>query len=65
MTPAAAASNRGSLLGLLVQILRTATLERMILQDADTSETDQRILLDSHLVRTSPQMFAHPRAPFL
>lgn len=61
MTPASIASSPESLLGHFLQILRKATLERMVLREVNTSDMDQRVLLDSHLVRTPSQLFAASR----
>lgn len=63
MTPAITTAHPESLLGHILHILRKATLERMVLRDANTSDLDQRVLLDSHLVRTPSQLFAAPRPP--
>ncbi|WP_435258272.1 hypothetical protein ACSBLW_00345 [Thioclava sp. FR2] len=54
-----------SLIGHLLQILRSATLERLALPDVEGKEMDEHILLESYLVRTPPELFAAPKAPFL
>lgn len=56
---------RTSLLGHFLQILRKATLERMILPDIDGKEIDERILLESHLVRTSAKYYPPGPSHFL
>jgi hypothetical protein len=56
---------RASLLGHLLRILGTATRERMILPDVEGKEMQEHILLESHLVRTPPLLFAAPTAPLL
>jgi hypothetical protein len=43
-----------SLLGRLLQVLRTATLERLILPDIEGREMDERIVREPHPVRTPP-----------
>jgi hypothetical protein len=65
MTHAVTARPPGSLLGHLLDVLRTATLERMVLPDVEGKEIDERILLESHLVRTPEQLFASQKPPFL
>jgi hypothetical protein len=52
-------------MGHLLQILRSATLERMVSPEAERKEIDDHILLESHLVRTPPLLFAAPQPPFL
>lgn len=54
-----------SLLGQFLQLLRSATQERMVLPDLDGKEIDECILLESHLVRTPPTSLASQRAPLL
>jgi hypothetical protein len=54
-----------SLLGPLLRLLRTATLERMVTPDIEGRELDESILLESHLVRTPPLLVAAPRPPLL
>ena len=56
---------RPSLLGHLLSVLRTATLERMILPDVEGREMEEHILLESHLVRTPPLLFAAQQPPLL
>lgn len=56
---------RQSLLGHLLSVLRTATLERMILPDVKVREMEEHILLESHLVRTPPFLFAAQQPPLL
>ncbi|KAF0116129.1 MAG: hypothetical protein FD150_614 [Rhodobacteraceae bacterium] len=56
---------QGTLLGRILQVLRSATLERMVLPDIEGAEIDERILLESHLVRTPPSLFAAQKSPFL
>jgi hypothetical protein len=65
MTQTLNSSAQGSLLGQFLQVLRSATLERMVLPDAEGVEIDERILLESHLVRTPPMLFATQKSPFL
>lgn len=65
MTHAAHAQDHGSLLGHFLRLLRNATLERTVLPDVDGMEIDERILLESHLVRTPPMPFAAQKFPFL
>ncbi|RYH06376.1 hypothetical protein [Tropicimonas sp. IMCC6043] len=43
---------RPFLIGSLLQLMRTATLERTVLPDGKDKEIDEHILLESHLVRT-------------
>ena len=56
---------RPSLMGNLLQILRTATQERMVFPDVEEKEIDEHILLESHLLRTPPLLFATPQPQFL
>lgn len=65
MTDFISAPQRLSLLGHLFRVLRTATLERMVLPEGEGKEIDERILLDSHLVRTPPTLFAAQKPPML
>ncbi len=55
---------QGSLLGHFLQMLRSATLERTVLPDLDGEEIDECILLESHLVRLPPALFAAQKPPF-
>jgi len=50
-------SCRMPVLGHLLQIVRTATLERMTWPDIDGKETDERIMLESHLVKAPTTRF--------
>ncbi len=52
-----------SLIGTFLKILRTATLERMVLPDLEGIEIDEQILLKSHLAKTPPQRFDAPKRP--
>ena len=52
-----------SLIGTFLKILRTATLERMVLPDLEGIEIDEQILLKSHLAQTPPLMFDAPKRP--
>ena len=52
-----------SLIGHFLKILRTATLERMVLPDLEGIEIDEQILLKSHLAQTPPLMFDGPKRP--
>jgi len=65
MTEALHIPAKRSLLGQFLQLMRNATLERMVLSDVDGQEIDEWILLESHLVRTPPTLFAAQKAPFL
>lgn len=65
MTHASDADDQRSLLAQLHRLLRTATLQRMVLADPEGREVDERVLLDSHLARTPPKLFASQKAPFL
>ncbi|NNU81762.1 hypothetical protein HMH01_15075 [Halovulum dunhuangense] len=65
MTDSVPVPVRPSLLGHLLSILRTATLERMILPDIEGTDIEEQILLESDLVRTPPLLCAAPKPPFL
>ena len=65
MTEALHIPAQKSLLGHLLQLLRSATQERMVLPDLEGQEIDECVLLESHLVRTLPASFASQKAPFL
>lgn len=65
MTHAVPVPVRPTLLGHLLSVLRTATLERMTLPDVEGTEMEEHILLESHLVRTPPLLFASQKPPFV
>lgn len=65
MTEALHIPAQASLLGQFLQLLRSATQERMVVPYLDGREIDERVLLESHLVRTPPASFASQKAPFL
>lgn len=65
MSRAIQAPGHPSLVGDLLRILRSATLERMILPDVEGTEIEEHILLESHLVGTPPLLFAAPKPPLL
>ncbi len=65
MTHVTHTAGRPSLIGHLLQLLRTATLERMTLPDVELNEIEERILLESYLVRKPPLLFAAPKPPIL
>lgn len=55
---------RPSLLGRLLRVLRTATLERMVLPDVEGKEIEEYILLESHLVRPPTSSVRPTKATF-
>lgn len=65
MTHALPVPVRSSLIGHLLNVLRTAVAERMTLPDVEGREMEEHILLESHLVRTPPLQFAAQQTPFL
>jgi hypothetical protein len=65
MTEALHMPAQRSLLGHFLQLMRNATLERMVLPNVDGQEIDEWILLESHLVRTPTTLFAAQKAPLL
>lgn len=65
MTYLTSPSAQRSLIGQLLQILRSATLERLAMPDVDGKDIEEHILLESYLVRTPPELFAAPKAPLL
>ena len=65
MTHAFYAASPPSVLAHFLRLLRTATLERMVQADLNGTEIDERILLESYLVRTPPMLFAAPKQPLL
>lgn len=52
-----------SLLGKFLQLLRTATIERLALPDLDGTEIDELILLESHLALPPTPFVAGPKLP--
>lgn len=65
MTHVSTVDDQASLLAHLLRVLRTATLQRLILPEVEGKEIDERILLESHLVRTPPLPLAAPRLPLV
>lgn len=53
------------LLAHVLKVLRMATLERLILRGGRAPAMEDGILLESHLVRTPPELFAAPKAPLI
>lgn len=63
MTPVALASVRSKVIGPLLRILRSATLERVAPPDIEGKELAEHVLLGSHLVRTPSLLLAGGRLP--